>query len=87
MPTRKIADLPRPCLDPQHNPPSHCVFSEGIYEHECPSCGQRQQFCVRLPRLLVVPPRKTMSWRDQIPVGCAPRWNGRTGSRVRAVTP
>lgn len=49
--TRKIADLPQPCRDSGHNPPSMMSFSDGIYEHVCPSCGKSQQFTVRNPSL------------------------------------
>ncbi len=56
MTTRKIADLPPlrgapipgdgPCLDPQHDVPTHQVFEPGIYEHTCPGCGRSFQFTV-----------------------------------------
>lgn len=35
---RKIADAPRPCLHPEHNPPSHLSLPPGTYEHVCPAC-------------------------------------------------
>lgn len=44
--TRKIADASRPCFDPAHNPPSHCVFEPGTYEHVCPACGHITIFSV-----------------------------------------
>ena len=45
--TRKIADAPpRPCQNPEHNPPGMMVFSPGIYEHTCPGCGNKQVFIV-----------------------------------------
>ena len=46
--TRKIADHPKAvaCLDQQHNPPMHQVFSPGIYQHVCPTCGHSQIFVV-----------------------------------------
>jgi len=42
MPTRKIADLPyrKICRNPSHDPPNMIVLPPGIYEHECPGCGQ-----------------------------------------------
>jgi hypothetical protein len=47
MPTRKIADPPpRPCSDPEHNPPSMRVYRPGTYEHECPRCHQKQVFII-----------------------------------------
>ena len=48
MPTRKIRDLEKheSCRDPEHDPPKHMVFSPGVYEHECPKCGQKVQFTV-----------------------------------------
>lgn len=44
--TRKIADLPIPCNNREHNPPSMAVFEPGVYEHICPGCGQTQVFTV-----------------------------------------
>jgi hypothetical protein len=52
MPTVKIADpknpwkLEKPCFHPEHNPPSHMVFSPGTYEHTCPGCGNKITFTV-----------------------------------------
>lgn len=43
-PTIKIGDIPRPCSDPSHFPPSHMVWPPGIYEHTCPGCGNKMQF-------------------------------------------
>lgn len=32
---------PFPCLDPEHEPPSHMVIPQGkVYRHVCPSCGR-----------------------------------------------
>lgn len=47
MPTRKISDLPRTCQHPAHNPPSMMVYSPGVWEHVCPSCGSKQTFTVQ----------------------------------------
>jgi hypothetical protein len=57
MPTKKIADLPDPrgyytkpkppCHDPSHNPPTHMVYEPGIWEHECPGCGEKRTFTVQ----------------------------------------
>lgn len=47
MPTRKIADIPVPCRDSEHNPPAHQVFEPGIYEHTCPSCGKVTRFTIQ----------------------------------------
>lgn len=46
MPTKKIADVPRYCRHPDHDPPKHMVWSPGVYEHECPSCGYKTRFTV-----------------------------------------
>ena len=56
MSTRKIADIQpnkiwikqtkKPCFDPEHNPPKHCVFEPGIYEHVCPGCGKKTVFTI-----------------------------------------
>ena len=42
---RKIRDA-RPCLSPDHNPPSMIVLSPGTYEHVCPACGRVTVFSV-----------------------------------------
>ncbi len=48
MGTRKIAELPRSmrCRHPEHNPPTHMVFSPGVYEHTCPQCCATIRFTV-----------------------------------------
>lgn len=48
MPLKKIRSLPvdRPCLDPEHNPPTMIVLEPGEYEYECPRCGHKQRFIV-----------------------------------------
>jgi hypothetical protein len=47
MPTRKIADPPKPpCRHPEHNVPSMRVFEPGTYEHTCPGCGNKVVFTV-----------------------------------------
>lgn len=63
MPTRKIGDLLnhaavvcRPvCRHPEHNPPTHQVFENGVYEHECPACHATQTFVVYKPTLTTGP--------------------------------
>lgn len=72
MPTRKIADLPKPedppCSHPEHNPPTHMAFEPGTYEHECPSCHRKTVFDVGFwSRLAKVGPRRpvmTNGWRS-----------------------
>jgi hypothetical protein len=49
MPLKKISDIPRPCICREHNPPSHMVYSSGIYEWTCPACGHKQKFTVSRP--------------------------------------
>jgi len=51
MGTRKIRDLARheTCRDPDHDPAKNRLFADGVYEHECPACGWKQQFTVRHP--------------------------------------
>lgn len=49
MPTRKIGETPRACSDPEHNPPSHMYYEDGVWEHVCPSCGARRVFTVMRP--------------------------------------
>lgn len=46
--TRKIAELPKEkkCKDPEHNPATMILRKPGIYEHECPSCHEKQVFTV-----------------------------------------
>jgi hypothetical protein len=48
MSTRKIADLPKRfhCNDRDHNPPIMRVYSPGVYEHTCPSCGKTITFTI-----------------------------------------
>lgn len=52
MPTRKIGELPKDfmfparCTHPEHDPPKHMVYQQGIYEHECPGCHRVVQFVV-----------------------------------------
>lgn len=43
---RKIKDIKPPCLNPEHNPPSHYNYEPGVYEYICPGCGQRTEFSV-----------------------------------------
>ena len=47
MPTKKIAELPEVCQHPEHEPPRHQVFTDGVYEHTCPACGHVTVFTVR----------------------------------------
>lgn len=46
MGLEKIADAPKPCLSPEHNPPMHIVLPPGVYKYTCPSCGQSVVFTV-----------------------------------------
>jgi hypothetical protein len=39
----------KPCLNPQHGPPSHMVFPGGWNVHTCPSCGTVSRFWVTRP--------------------------------------
>ena len=52
--TRKISDHPveKICRNPEHNPAGMIVREPGNYEHECPGCGNIQNF--------TVPPKPTM---------------------------
>ena len=52
MPTKKIANLPKgaTCTSPEHRPPSHQVFEDGVYEHTCPQCGLVISFVVSSPK-------------------------------------
>lgn len=52
---KRIGDLPpswpqasRPCLHPEHNPPSLIVLEPGVYEYQCPGCGKTIVFTVFL---------------------------------------
>ena len=58
MPTKKIADLPRVCRHPEHNPPNMMVYQDGVWEHVCPACGARKVFTISNPRLVVRPKRQ-----------------------------
>ena len=46
MPTKKIADPPKFCSNPEPNPPSMMVFPPGTYEHTWPVCGRKMTFTV-----------------------------------------
>lgn len=48
MPEKKIADAPKPCRHPEHDPASHKVREPGTYEHTCPACGKTITFNVPL---------------------------------------
>ena len=45
---RKIADAPKPCLSPEHNPPNMIHLEPWTYEYVCPSCGLKTTFTVPL---------------------------------------
>ncbi len=49
MPLRKIADIPKYCSNPDHNPPTHICLPDGVYEHVCSGCGARIVFTVASP--------------------------------------
>lgn len=42
----KIADIPQPCLNPSHFPPSMISLPPGVYQHTCPGCGHTTTFTV-----------------------------------------
>lgn len=42
----KIDDVPVPCTNPRHNPPSNIVLDPGVYVHTCPECGRETRFTV-----------------------------------------
>lgn len=52
MPTKKIGDLPKDmtCMSPDHRPPIHMVYPDGLWEHTCSSCGHVTSFTVANPR-------------------------------------
>ena len=48
---KKISDLPPlpkniTCNHPNHDPPNMIVLEPGVYEHECPSCGNKRRIVV-----------------------------------------
>jgi phage FluMu protein Com len=51
MATRKIKEFDTwnsaICRDRQHNPPGMRVYEPGLWEHECPSCGQITSFVIK----------------------------------------
>lgn len=57
MPTKRLEDLKdsdswipvNRCRDSEHNPPSHMVWPDGVYEHTCPSCGHKTRFTISNP--------------------------------------
>lgn len=42
----KIAEAPKICLSPEHEPANMVVRSPGTYKHTCPSCGKAVIFTV-----------------------------------------
>ena len=73
MPTRKIADIVRPCLSPDHNPPTHMYYPDGVYEHVCSQCGARIVFTVRSPYYIERPSPVIYEWVPhpwQSPIWC-----------------
>jgi len=49
--TVKIGNLPKYCNNPEHLPPTHRVYENGIYQHTCPSCENITRFVVNHPIL------------------------------------
>lgn len=45
--TKKIAEPPERCRDPEHEPAKHRVYTPGVYQHTCPTCGAQVTFTVR----------------------------------------
>jgi hypothetical protein len=48
---RKIGDLPNSCRHPEHDPPSHYFYQDGVYEYTCPGCGRIHKIIVRNPSM------------------------------------
>lgn len=46
MPTIKIADPIKVCMDPQHYAPNMMVYEPGTWQHTCPACGHSYTFIV-----------------------------------------
>lgn len=42
----KIEHKPKPCLHPEHRPPSMMVYEPGTYRYTCPICGKVTVFTV-----------------------------------------
>lgn len=36
----KIKDASKPCMHPEHKPPTHIVLEPGTYKYTCPACGE-----------------------------------------------
>jgi hypothetical protein len=47
MTLKKIAEVKRPCVHPEHKPAGHVVLRPGVYQHTCPACGTVTTFTVR----------------------------------------
>lgn len=43
---RKVADIPRACTSPAHDPPTMIVLQPGVYEYTCPVCGETSTFTI-----------------------------------------
>jgi|WetSurMetagenome_2_1015567.scaffolds.fasta_scaffold282026_3 hypothetical protein len=47
MPIRKIEEKePEICRSTDHKAPNMMALPPGLYEHECPQCGEKTQFRV-----------------------------------------
>jgi len=42
--------IPKPCMNPEHNPPQYKVFEPGAHIHTCPGCGKEQ--VVNIPHII-----------------------------------
>lgn len=63
MTLRKLPELEgefsyelKPCLHPEHTPPTHVVLEPGRWEHRCPGCSRTMEFRV--------PPKPTCTAGD-----------------------
>lgn len=66
MPTRRLPDniqWQKPlCRHPEHNPPSHFAPPPGLYEHECPACGNKIVF--RVDGVICENPRPDLNYKS-----------------------
>ena len=49
MPFINTNEQNKPCMSPEHNPPTHVVLNDGVHVWECPSCGKTTYLVITNP--------------------------------------
>lgn len=80
MPIKKIADVPQPCIHPEHYFPNMIVLPPGIYEHSCPACGATQIVHIPMTRCTMAGTRTSVSGHVISDVPQVPKYREDRGS-------